>query len=115
MTVQKDSVVRVSDKDGDGKLNGDEVRPLRTSGSRERRPDGRAERESKPQAEVERILEFGTEAEVVELAREVEPRQLRALKRVCRSYLCSGECTAQLARDPRRGKQRGPPSARRRR
>ena len=64
------------DKDGDGKLNGDEVRPLRTSGSRERRPDGRAERESKPQAEVERILEFGTEAEVVELAREVEPRQL---------------------------------------
>ena len=64
------------DKDGDGKLNGDEVRPLRTSGSRERRPDGRAERESKPQAEVERILEFGTEAEVAELAREVEPRQL---------------------------------------
>ena len=64
------------DKDGDGKLIVDELRPSRTNGGRERRPDGRSERGSKPQAEVERILEFGTEAEVVELAREVEPRQL---------------------------------------
>ena len=64
------------DKDGDGKLIVDELRPSRTSGGRERRPDGRSERGSKPQAEVERILEFGTEAEVVELAREVEQRQL---------------------------------------
>ena len=63
------------DKDGNGKLSGDEVRPSRTSGGRDRRPDGRVERGSKPQAEVERILEFGTEEEIAELAREVEPRQ----------------------------------------
>ena len=63
------------DKNGDGKLSGDEVRPSRDGGQRERRPGGQARNSGKPQAEVERILEFGTEEEIVELAREVEPRQ----------------------------------------
>ncbi len=63
------------DEDGDGKLSGTEVRPSRTSGQSESRSDSQSSNDSKPQAEVERILEFGTEDEIVELAREVEPRQ----------------------------------------
>jgi len=58
------------DKDGDGKLSGDEVRFSRGEGR------SRDSGSSKPQAEVSRILEFGTEEDIIELAREVESRQL---------------------------------------
>lgn len=61
------------DEDGDGKLSGSEVRP--SGGGRERESGGRSLGSGKPQAEVERILEFGTPDEIVELARELEPRQ----------------------------------------
>ena len=61
------------DTDGDGKLSGSEVRPAGRAG--ERQSGGRARSSDKPQAEVNRILEFGTPDEIVELAREVEPSQ----------------------------------------
>ena len=61
------------DTDGDGKLSGSEVRPAGRAG--ERQSGGRARSSDKPQAEVNRILEFGTPDEIVKLAREVEPSQ----------------------------------------
>ena len=61
------------DTDGDGKLSGSEVRPAGRAG--ERQSGGRARSSDKPQAEVNRILEFGTSDEIVKLAREVKPSQ----------------------------------------
>ncbi len=61
------------DEDGDGKLSGSEVRP--SGGRRERPSGGRLLSSGKSQAEVERILEFGTEDEIVKLAGEVESSQ----------------------------------------
>jgi len=61
------------DEDGDGKLSGSEVRP--SGGQRGRPSGGRSLSSGKSQAEVKRILEFGTEDEIVKLVGEVEPGQ----------------------------------------
>jgi hypothetical protein len=63
------------DKNGDGKLSGDEVRPSRGGGQRERRPGGQAQGTEKSGEEITRILEFGTEGDIADLAREVSSRQ----------------------------------------
>ena len=63
------------DKNSDGKLSGDEVRPSRGGSQRERRPGGQAQGTDKSSEEIARILEFGTEDEIADLAREADPRQ----------------------------------------
>ena len=67
------------DKNGDGKLSGDEVRPSRSGGQGERRPGGRppgqAQGTDKSSEEIARILEFGTEDDIADLAREADPRR----------------------------------------
>ena len=67
------------DKNSDGKLSGDEVRPSRGGNQRERRPVGRpldqAQGIDKSSEEIVRILEFGTEDDIADLAREADPRQ----------------------------------------
>jgi len=73
------------DKNGDGKLTGDELRPNR--GQRGRafgggqadplpvdRLGSQAQDSDQSSDEIENILEFGTEEEIVELAREIDPR-----------------------------------------
>ena len=73
------------DKNGDGKLTGDELRPNRGQrgrafggGQADRLPVDRlgsqAQDSDKSSDEIENILEFGTEEEIVELAREIDPR-----------------------------------------
>ena len=73
------------DKNGDGKLTGDELRPNRGQrgrafggGQADRLPVDRlgsqAQNSDKSSDEIENILEFGTEEEIVELAREIDPR-----------------------------------------
>ena len=73
------------DKNGDGKLTGDELRPNRGQRGRafggdqaNRLPVDRlgsqAQDSDKSSDEIENILEFGTEEEIVELAREIDPR-----------------------------------------
>ena len=73
------------DKNGDGKLTGDELRPNRGQrgrafggGQADRLPVDRlgsqAEDSDQSSDEIENILEFGTEEEIVELAREIDPR-----------------------------------------
>ena len=73
------------DKNGDGKLTGDELRPNRGQrgrafggGQADRLPVDRlgsqAQDSDQSSDEIENILEFGTEEEIVELAREIDPR-----------------------------------------
>ena len=73
------------DKNGDGKLTGDELRPNQGQrgrafggGQRDRLPvarsDSQAQDSDKSSDEIENILEFGTEEEIAELAREIDPR-----------------------------------------
>ena len=73
------------DKNGDGKLTGDELRPNRGQrgrafggGQADRLPVDRlgsqAQDPDKSSDEIDNILEFGTEEEIVELAREIDPR-----------------------------------------
>ena len=73
------------DKNGDGKLTGDELRPNRGQrgwafggGQADRLPVDRlgsqAQNSDKSSDEIDNILEFGTEEEIVELAREIDPR-----------------------------------------
>ncbi|MBT5619560.1 MAG: hypothetical protein HOJ65_02220, partial [Verrucomicrobia bacterium] len=63
------------DKNGDGKLSGDEVRPSRGGSQRERRPGDQAQGTEKPGDEVARILEFGSDEDIADLAREASSRQ----------------------------------------
>jgi hypothetical protein len=63
------------DKNGDGKLSGDEVRPSRGGSQRERRPGDQAQGTEKSGDEVARILEFGSEEDIADLAREASSRQ----------------------------------------
>ena len=56
------------DKNGDGKLSGDEVRPSRGGSQRERRPGDQAQGTEKSGDEVARILEFGSEEDIADLA-----------------------------------------------
>jgi hypothetical protein len=73
------------DKNGDGKLTGDELRPNKGQrgrafggGQQDRLPVARsgsqAQDSDKSSDEIENILEFGTEEEIAELAREIDPR-----------------------------------------
>ena len=70
-----ESALAKLDKNSDGKLSGDEVRPSRGGSQRERRSGGQAQGTDKSSEEIARILEFGTEDEIADLAREADPRQ----------------------------------------
>ncbi len=64
-----------STKTRDGKLSGDEVRPSRGGSQRERRPGDQAQGTEKSGDEIARILEFGSEEDIADLAREASSRQ----------------------------------------
>ncbi len=83
--IEKAEVALTSlDKNGDGKLSGDEVRPSPRIGSqRERRPGSPEQGTEKSGEEISRILEFGTEDEIADLAREASSRQfMEALRKM---------------------------------
>ena len=73
-----EAALAVLDKNGDGKLSAEEVRPsLRSGSQRERQLASQEQGTEKSGEEISRILEFGTEDEISDLAREASPRQLK--------------------------------------